>query len=272
MSEYTTEELLAVCAGLGMGDPLFLRRPPVTDWRTLLRDEVNQIGIRSLVARDLARQNESGGLEIPETIATLCDVMCNAELIVQFVRIERDAVSACCFLITPALAAGQRLTPMGNHRMTLFPTEHAPSAIAEVCAILDRPLAEDASVVVSAGQARAMFDAALHPEPDDSVDSLLRRSGVSQNVTRILSTLVSDSAIAQVVQVMASSADGGAAEGSVTAWIDAGPKGLWITETIPTSDGSPPTVELSPTSKAAVVASIVEGFPAWLDVSSSFSE
>jgi len=266
VSEYTTEELLALSSGLGLGDPLFLLRPPFADWSPDVRDEVNRIGMRSLVARDLVRVTATGQLEVPELIASLCNVCCTSELIVQFVRVQQDAVSTCCFLSTPTLTAGQRITSMGNHRMTLFPTEHAPTALAEVLAIVDRPKSAHKAVGVSLDQASAMFNATRDSQPEDTVETLIRRSGTPPETTKILTALAGASTIANAVQVMAPSAEGDGLEGSVTTWIDAGKKGLWIAETVASDDGNPPTVELLPTTKAAIAESIAEGFPAWLDV------
>lgn len=262
LSEYTTEEMLALASALGLGDPVFLATPPISEWSAQVRTEVNRIGLRSLVAREVVKFTEAGEVKVPDVLASLCGVCASPLAIVHIARVERDVISTCCFLIGVDLAAGQRITRVGNHRMTLFPTEHLASALAEVCAIADNPPAADATPL-SIDQARAFFNLGGVADADE----MQRFDAVElAGAIRELAPLAGGTCVVNAVQVSTPMSDGMGLTGSLTRWVDAGPSGLWLAE----ADEEPAIVLLRPASKAMIVESIAEGVPDWIDVRSAF--
>jgi hypothetical protein len=265
ITEYTTEELLALASGLALPDPTYFRRPPITEWPAELRNEVDQIGLRSLAARGLIRQPSDSSLEVPEILASLMTTICTSELMVQFARVGSGSATSAAFVIGPELSAGQRLTALGNHRFSLIPTEHVGAALLELFDVVDRPESEAASVRVSLDQFRSMIDAASTTNGDDDFDAQLRSAGVKGEAARVLKALAVDGSIGNVVQVLRPGETDLSVEGSLTSWIDVGNSGLWIAEQVGDAAQEPLVIQLSPTTREALLESIAGGFPDWYE-------
>jgi hypothetical protein len=267
ISEYTTEELLALAASLGLPDPLVLRRPPISDWSPEVRQEVERIGMRSLAARGLLRTKDDGSFEVPDVVASLCTTACTAELLIQVGRVAQGSIGVVSFLVTPTLTAGQRPTSLANHRFTLVPSEHAGAALLEVLGLppADAPTesTERRGATVDAGEVAALLEAAQQAPADDPFSALVRRAGVAGAAAELLQRLAADGAVSTVVQVLAPADGGRVVEGSLTAWIDTGADGLWSAEPSRSEDGVPVGTEIAPATRAGILASIAEGLPHW---------
>lgn len=270
MFEFTTEELLALAAGTGLSDPVYLLHTGVAEWPSEVRLEINRVGLRSLLARDLIRATDAGGLEAPELLAEMIRISSAPDLMVRYFVIDASAMGECTFLVDQRMTVGHRTTSVGNHSMTMMPTEHAASAIAEVCAVPERSAGTGADVLLTPGQIREIVAAAASPVPGD-LESLARRAGLDESNMGVISALAREGSTGHVVQVVEFNASDRTVSGSSTTWADTGSSGLWLAEGATAEGDGEPTVELRPATRAEVVESILSGFPSWLDCRSAFA-
>jgi hypothetical protein len=258
ISEYTTEELLALSRGLGLGDPVMFRRPPFDEWSAEVRAEVERIGWRSLFARGLVDLDDDRA-EIPELVARLCRTLCDATWMVHVACVDSGAVSAATYWATEELCAGHRATRVGNHSFTLFPAELLREVVVDVVRVADRDVVDVDAVVLSADELQAMVGTDLAPDASQ-VEATLHAAGLSPEIAAALAGTVADQTVTNVVCTAATDGSG-EARGDIIVWIDAGHHGLWLAERVDDPDGSAPdqaAMRLAPTSAGQVRFAIID--------------
>lgn len=116
--EFTTEELLALCGILGHALPFPLRTTPIMKWPENVRSEVIGIGQRSLLARDLIRE-EDGVYVVPDLVVTVSQTLSapQAQIVSSVTRDGR--VAGTSFFLREGYVVGYRPQTSGNHRTTL---------------------------------------------------------------------------------------------------------------------------------------------------------
>jgi hypothetical protein len=266
IAEYTTEELLALARGLGLRDPMLLRRPPISEWSAQVRSEVERIGWRSLFARGLVDLDDDRA-EIPDVVADLVRTLSDASLMVHVARIDASVVSAATYWATPRLCAGHRVTRSGNHAFTLFAADLTRDVVLEASAIPDREPVDAEAVEVSIEELQDAIGGGLGTE-GPRVTAALCAAGLPRETAEALAGAVSDETTTTAVCV-AGTSDPHTVEGALVVWIDAVHHGLWLVERA-SSEGtaSPPDVHirLVPASPTQLESMIVEALPAWSGV------
>ena len=263
LTEFTTEELLALASGLQLRDPVFLAGEPFTKWSPEVRGEVDAIGRRSLAARSGIELDDDGRALVPDLLLTVCTIISEPDLYVRISNVDPEGFRMASFLVTRESCIGLRLTRLGNYRFTLISSSQARAAMAEILKLSDLTspkAATNPDIEVPSDELQRLLANRTH-QPDDDLDTFLQRAGVDSGVAAALRPLMNESASGWSVEVLAPSIESRTLQGSVTTWVTT-PAGAWMATTEATDEGS--HVRYRSVGGTDLQASIDEGFPAWL--------
>jgi len=255
--DVTTEQLLALSRGLGFADPMFLRSPPVADWPEEVRTEVEILGVRSLIARDLVRVGEDG-MQVPQQLRDVMSAICDPTIVVAAMRARNQDMQVANFYSGNVDTVSHQPAAGGNHRLRLFPTNRLLELIDRVCevGVADAPNGDvirlDEEVVQNVTRAGL-----AGPDPDSMAEDLAAL-GVSAEATTVLEAIGDEMSLANVTVLHQISES--EVEGSTTAWLSGAGSGSWVV----TRDGSDAVI--TPTSGGDVMKSITAGLPAGFPV------
>ena len=263
LTEFTTEELLALASGLQLRDPVFLAGEPFTTWSPEVRGEVDAIGRRSLAARSVIELDDDGRALVPDLLLTLCAIISEPDLYVRISNVDPEGFRMASFLVTRESCVGLRLTRLGNYRFTLISSSQARAAMAEILKLADLTSAKASSspdIEVPAEELQRLLDSRTD-QPDGDIDTFLQRAGIDPDVAAALRPLMNESASGWSVEVLAPSLESRTLQGSVTAWVTTS-AGAWMATTDATDEGS--QIRYRSVGGNDLQASIDEGLPAWL--------
>ncbi|MCP4960582.1 MAG: hypothetical protein GY925_15105 [Actinomycetia bacterium] len=250
LTDYTTEQLLAITAGLGLDDPLFLRGAPISDWPENVRTEVEMLGVRSLLSRDLIRV-EGGQMRVPLVLRHLMVPLCEATMVTTVARADKAGTLVARLYSRKGQTTVHQPALAGNHRLRGFATSRLPEALVrlthlrKVEPVGNEPIKideETASAVlrqlvtsVEEGQA---FDPTTLNLPPETFEPF--------------ANFTTDMALATVTVVRR---DGDrAVEGATVSWLDDPAGGQWLVER------TDQTVSVSPASGDEILGSVLSGF------------
>lgn len=151
MTDFTTEQLLALAKGLGLADPLFLREPPVVDWPPEVRNEVESLGVRSLMARNVVRVDD-GRLQVPFAVRQLMVPLVEATVVTTMVRSGGTGNTLAQLYSHRGLTTAHQPSFGGNHRLRLFPSRVIGAAIVRLMDLRKTPAPDGDTVELPADQ------------------------------------------------------------------------------------------------------------------------
>ncbi|GJM37854.1 MAG: hypothetical protein DHS20C19_12210 [Acidimicrobiales bacterium] len=249
-SDFTTEQLLALANGLGLPDPLFLRTPPVSEWPHEVRREVETLGVRSLMARDLVRI-ERDKLRIPLVLRHLMAPLCESSVVTTVVRSGAAGNTVAQMYSHKGHTTAHQPSIGGNHRLRVFPTAVIGTVIVRLCELrkVDAPSGHE--VTITADQAHAALrtlvtaieSGELGDPPAPALENVdlgaLEAIGTDININNVTVTrLASESTVS----------------GAVVSWIDGGPDKLFLVEQ------ADDTATITPASGDDVLAAVMTGY------------
>lgn len=253
LAELTTEEVLALSSCLVLPDPPFLRATPISDWPEEVRQEVDRIGVRSLLARDLIRQRDDSPV-VPEILGELMDTICEPDTVGALLKLRRGKVRAISLFARKGLVALHEATRVGNHRFGQGPRTSLLDYVIEIVELEDRPLAEGTRLEIDADALSKLTDAVRSGA--DGPEAFLTSAGMGGEQAAELRPLLDDKNSVAAVRLLRRVGDT-AVEGTFTTWIDAEEEGLWLVEEM--AEGAARAVSVAPASREDIVSSITEG-------------
>jgi len=262
--DFTTEELLGLAASLDLSTPAAFSGSPIATWSNEIRREVEDLGMRSLIARGLARVNEAGEVEVPTALTTMCRALCEPFARCSLLSLGADGPKIVTFYARHDATAGLRPSSVGNHAVSLFPTEHLADAIVELLQLPDAPAPDNAAIDLGTEDLQRLTDALAAGIAESDPTAIINESGINDDAAAMLQQLAVDGVSAHVVRIASPSSNGRGITGSVTVWIDRPESGLYLVE--PGVEASDATVRIMPADRPSILRSIAEGCPDWIDL------
>ncbi len=250
--DLTTEQLLALAKGLAFPDPVFLRSPPVSDWPEEVRTEVEILGVRSLIARDLVRMGEDG-MQLPQQLRDLMGPICEPLLVVAAMSAGNQGMEVSNFYSGEPNTVAYQPAAGGNHRLRLFPTTRLLELVDRVCdiGVADAPVGDvirlDEQVVLNVTRAGL-----AGPDPESMTEDLAAL-GVSAEATAALEAIGGEMSLSNVT--LLHQVNDTEVHGSTTSWLSGNASGSWVV----TRDGNDAVI--TPASGIEIMKSITAGLP-----------
>jgi hypothetical protein len=261
--EFTTEELLALASLLGLPSPVVLAGPPISEWNSELRSEVDLLGARSLFARRLARQSTNGVIEVPEALRQMARSLSHPETSVSVLRVAAGRGEAVLFLVYDGVAAGMRPAVAGNFAISLIRSTDLAEALTELLALPQTTQKPGKSFEMDLDAVGRLLQAATDSTSD--LSALLGRAGLAAPAAEAVRAMSADGSTATIVRIINHRPGPDGVLGSVTAWIDVKGSGLFLAE--PGATGDTETIRVVPATSDEVMESLSEGCPEWLRLS-----
>lgn len=226
--ELSTTEIVALARGLGAPLPAFARPASGEAWNDATAQEIADIGVQTLAARDLVRPSQ-GALAVPAQLAAAVRTLADP-LAVCFVAhvhgVELDGVGV---YLGKKRSVVHRHTTFGNHQLKLIATADVAELVASACGIPDAAVSSDEPFTVSGAE---LASARADLEGDASALATaewMHRHGVQASARPAFGRLAAPSTRATVFQFMERS-DRAAAAGEVLSWFVTEDDGIWRVE------------------------------------------
>lgn len=169
--ELTNEEVIALARAAEVPMPQFIDRATVDGWDAEVLFAVTSAGIRSLVARDFVRMTDDI-LQVPAPLAQLIQCVSQPGLVAETRAVSGAQRELVLFYALSEWSIGHRPARLGNHRFTLFSTDHLFEVLVATSG-LEKTHGYDASVSLGGDIELADLLNRSDPKRDQSVGDRL---------------------------------------------------------------------------------------------------
>jgi hypothetical protein len=246
----SSDELAALCDRLELPPPVALER-----------GEAGADGVEPVLDR------LAGGAD---DMRRALEVLSSPETLVRMERRDATSTARAAIGISRGVAAEHRPISDDVHRIALVPGEDVLGRILAVCGLEERPIHELASFTITPAQLLEAVELARRGNVR-MARAVLGGPGPSDPSRGTFARALASDPVAAQVTVLTQRGDG-RLEGTATTWLDGREAGLWRVPPLDVSDPGEPDgldqralyqtlLEVAPTSRAAIIDEITEGFP-----------